>query len=181
MRRTVHLSSALFVAFVAGVAIGTPASAAMCARWDPPDVVALGSPVVVSFRTYALIAKGAGDITLKPWAVPNYAFRVRALSPGGQRSTVPVAPSSSNDRVWVGSLTPDRQGAWTLMILNFPGADASRYEDAVLTVEQTQQEGGNPASTYAAIGLVVIGGLAGFALLIRRHRSRLGDVPSHRS
>jgi hypothetical protein len=121
--------------------------------------------VLVSFRTYAPIAKGRDDVTLKPWAVPDYPFRVRALSPEGQRSTVRVAPSSSDDRVWVGSLTPDQEGAWTLMILNFPGADASCYEDAVLTVEQTQQKQGNPALTYAAIGLLVIGGFAGFALL----------------
>jgi hypothetical protein len=141
----------------------------MCAKWDPPTgAPTVGSPMILSFRTYAPIAKGLEDVTLKPWAFPEYPFRVRALSPEGKRSTVPVAPSSSDDRVWIGSFTPDREGAWTLMILNFPGADASCYADAVLTVEQTQQERGNPALTYAAILLVVVGGLAGVVLLRRR-------------
>jgi hypothetical protein len=109
------------------------------------------------------------DVTLKPWAVPNdYPFNVRALSPEGQRSTVPVAPSSSDDRVWVGSLTPDREGEWKLTILNLQGADPPCYADEIITVEQTQQERGNPALTYAAIGLVVVGGLAGVVLLRRR-------------
>jgi LPXTG-motif cell wall-anchored protein len=169
LRRSVRPCSVLLVAFLATLAPGRPASAAMCARWDPPTAApTVGSPLILSFRTYALIAKGPDDVTLKPWAVPNYPFGVQALSPGGERSTVPVAPSSSDDRVWVGSFTPDREGEWTLIILNFPGADASCYEDAVIKVEQNQHEQGNQALTFAAIGLVVIGGLAGFALLRRR-------------
>jgi hypothetical protein len=143
----------------------------MCAKWDPPTgVVTLSSPVLLSFRTYAPIAKDPDDITLKPWAFPNYPFKVRAVSPEGQRSTVSVAPSSPDDGVWVGSLTPDREGAWTLTILNLEEADAPCYADAIITVEKNRQEQGNRALTYAAIGVVVVGALAGFTLL-RRQRS----------
>jgi hypothetical protein len=92
VRRSTHRPSALLIALFAALAIAPPASAAMCARWDRrTGVVALGSPVPVSFRTYVPTAKRPDDLTLKPWAFPEYPFRVRALSPEGKRSTVPVA------------------------------------------------------------------------------------------
>lgn len=105
---------------------------------------------------------------LRPRAarLPRLPFRVRALSPDGAASNVSMSPDSVDDRVWRGSLTPDVQGRWTLIITNMQGSDTACYTHAVLVVHG---EAGDRTPTYVTVGVVmVLGGIAGFTLFRRR-------------
>lgn len=169
MRRCVKIVPSLVAASLAVIIPAPPASAALCARWDPPAKVLVGRSASLSFRTYVPVSTTGGDYTLEPQAFPDYPFQVRASSPDGTTSRINMSPDSDDGQVWVGSLIPDRQGRWTLSITNLQGSDRVCYKDAVLTVEQRAS---SRAPTYAAIGLAaILAGLAGFALVRRR---RLG-------
>jgi hypothetical protein len=166
VRRSVRAISSLVVGFVGAIVATSPVSAALCAKWDPPAPVAVGSAASISFRTYVPVSGNGDPYNLKPRAFPDYPFQVQALSPEGGASRIDVAPSPEDDRVWVGNLTPDREGAWTLTIVDLQGADVDCYTDSILSVEQ---ERSSLALTVAALGLVVIlGGVAGFWLMSRR-------------
>ena len=166
MRRRIEMLPSLLLAFLSVIVLARSATAALCARWDPPAPGAVGSPVSISFRTYVPVTTSGDDYVLEPHAIPDYPFRVQALSPDGTASKVRMSPDSDGDRVWKGSFTPDRRGRWTLIITNIQGSDTACYTNAVLTVDG---EAGGRAPTYAAIGLVVIlGGITGFAWLRRR-------------
>lgn len=165
--------SVLFIAAFGAVCLATlvsapSASAALCARWDPPSRGSVGTPSTLSFRTYLPISTVGDDYTLEPRAFLDYPFRVRSASPDGTVSTINMSPDAGNGQVWVGTLTPDQQGPWTLSITNLQGSDGSCYQDAVLDVEQGVR---SQAPPYVAIGLVVAicAGLASLAW-IRRHR-----------
>jgi hypothetical protein len=178
MRRRVGLVS-FFVSVFTALATASPASAAMCARWEhAPTGGTIGSPVPLAFGTYALVSVDPDHFRLRPWAVPEYPFRVQAHSPSGAAQTVEMAPRQDDEHVWVGSFTPDREGAWTFTIDNMKGSDPACYTDAIVAVEEGSGRV-NSALTYAAIAFVILGTVAGFVAL-RRRRSRAGDRMSHR-
>jgi hypothetical protein len=147
----------------------SPASAALCANWNSPAQGVVGSDASVSFRTFAPFSIHGDTYTLKPHAFPDYPFDIQAISPRGEASRIDMAPSTNDDQVWLGDLTPDQEGAWTLTIVNLQGADAICYRDAVLVVEEGVR---SETPTFAVLGLVVIlGGVASY-LLMRWRRSR---------
>ena len=166
VRRRIEVLPSVLLASLSVIVLARPATAALCARWDPPAPGAVGSAASISLRTFVPFTTSGDDYVLEPYAVPDYPFRVQALSPDGTRRKVGMSPDSGDDRVWKGSLIPDRQGRWTLIITNFHGSDTACYTRAVLTVDG---EAGGRAPTYAAIGFVVVlGGFACFAWFRRR-------------
>jgi len=169
MRRSFLVKAALGATCLAVLSQAIPATAALCAKWDPPPKGVTGVPASITFRTYIPIPSTGDAYTLEPHAFPDYPFRVRASSPDGAVSEIDMSPDPDAGQVWMGSLTPDRQGRWTLTITNLQDSDAACYTDAVLTVDQASSD----VPTYAAIGLVaILVGLAGLTLVRRRVRSR---------
>ena len=166
--RRVGFASSLFAGVVIAVTAASPASAALCARWeDAPTEGTIGSPVPLSFGTYAPVSVDPDHFRLRPWDVPGYPFRVRAHSPSGDTQTVEMAPRQDDEHVWVGWFTPDREGAWTFTIDNMKGSDAACYTDAIVAVEEGSERG-NLALTYAAIAFVILGAVAAFVALRSR-------------
>jgi hypothetical protein len=96
--------------------------------------------------------------------VPEYPFRVRAHSPSGATHSVEMAPGQDDEHIWVGSVTPDREGAWTFTIDNMKSSDAACYTDAIVAVEEGSGRG-NSTLTCAAIALVILGAVAAFVVL----------------
>jgi hypothetical protein len=166
VRRRNEVMPSLLLASLSAVVLAHPATAALCATWDPPAPGVVGASASVSFRTSVPVATTGDDYVLGPHAFPDYPFRVRALSPDGAASKVSMSPDSVDDRVWRGSLTPDRQGRWTLIITNMQESDTACYTHAVLVVHG---EAGDRTPTYVTVGVVmVLGGIAGFTLFRRR-------------
>lgn len=165
MLRTVKVVPSLVAVFLSVIVLARPASSALCARWELPQAVVVGTTASISFRTYVPVSTNGEDYTLEPHAFPDYPFRVRASAPDGTTSRINMSTDPGDDQVWVGSLTPDRPGRWTLSITNLQGGDAVCYKDATLAVEQ---EAGMPP-VYVGVGLVgILLGLAGFILARRR-------------
>ena len=135
MRRFSLIGSLVFTAFGLAAMVAGPASAALCARWDPPDPAAVGNSSSVSFRTYIPVSTDCGSTyKLEAHPFPDYPFRVRAVSPTGTVVTVAVAPSDEDTSQWLGQFTPDQTGSWTLHIVNLADADAACYSDMPLAV-----------------------------------------------
>ena len=159
----------LVLATASGLLLAPPASAALCARWDPPRQVDEGTQALVSFRTFLPISENGDAYRLKPHAFPDYPFRVQAISPRGEPSRIAIAPSADDNRRWLGSLTPNQEGRWTLTIVNMQGGgDEACYTDATLMVKEGAR---SRLPILAVLGLVVILGCVVSYLLIRR-RSR---------
>jgi hypothetical protein len=152
----------------ASVIVASPASAALCARWNPPEQTSVGNSVSISFRTYAPVSTGANSYSLEPRPFPKYRFRVMALSPGGTEVPVAMVPSDEGSLQWLGEFIPDRAGSWTLHIANLSDAEAACYEDVSLEVT----EGPHGLEwTYLLIGFGAICAIgAGVVVLGRRTR-----------
>lgn len=103
-----------------------PAMAALCIRWEPPTALPDGG-VRVAFRTFAPLAGGG----LRPWAVPEYPFRVSLTAPTGATRPLQMAPNERDRMLWVGRFTRAGDGRWTAQIDNFEeaqGNDPACYE-----------------------------------------------------
>ncbi|MEX0984759.1 MAG: hypothetical protein WD096_06880 [Actinomycetota bacterium] len=168
VRPNCKIIASLVLATASGLVFTAPASAALCARWDPPPQADEGTQVLVSFRTFVPVSTTGDDYTLEPHAFPDYPFRVQAVAPNGTISVIRMYARSDDERVWTGSFTPSQEGAWTLTIANLQGGDAACSIDATLSVEKGS---GINAASYVLIALgVIVVGLAGFEL-VRRRRS----------
>lgn len=166
MRRRNAVLPSLLLASLSVVVLAHPAAAALCATWDPPSARSRGSPRV---RLVPHVRSCCDDRRrLRPRAarLPRLPVPGASLSPDGAASNVSMSPDSVDDRVWRGSLTPDVQGRWTLIITNMQGSDTACYTHAVLVVHG---EAGDRTPTYVTVGVVmVLGGIAGFTLFRRR-------------
>lgn len=170
-RRTLAVISLAVGSLGVVVVSASPASAALCAKWDPPVQGVVGSVASISFRTYVPISTDGDAYTLEPRAFPDYPFKVHAISPQGATSMIEMAPGAEDDRRWLGDLTPDHEGPWTLTIVNLQGGDALCYGDAILMVERGPR---SRTPTFAVLGFfAILGGVAGYSSM-RRRRSRLG-------
>jgi hypothetical protein len=98
VRRRNELMPSLLLASLSAVVLAHPATAALCATWDPPAPGVVGASASVSFRTSVPVATTGDDYVLEPHAFPDYPFRVRALSPDGAASKVSMSPDSVDDR-----------------------------------------------------------------------------------
>ena len=169
MRCVSRVIGLIAVVFAAGVVVARPASAALCAKWDPPETTAAGTSAIVSFRTHVPISTNGDDYTLEPHAFPDYPFRVQAISPNGTAVDVSMATTGNDVLRWSGEFTADQGGSWTLIILNLQDADAPCYADMLLLVTE---EATSRTLEYALVGLVALAAIGGFAVL-RRRRVRL--------
>jgi hypothetical protein len=164
---------ALLVAEIAVVATSAPVTAALCAKWELPPSALPSQTVWIAFRTYVpFMAPTSTGYRLRPYAVPNYPFRVRAIAPDGKALPIRMRPTADATR-WRGAMTPGLPGRWTLRIVNFNGADSACYSDVVLTVrgEKAQPSGSHWLALTVIVGAVALG--AGvLATLRRRRRSR---------
>ncbi len=155
----------LAVVAAVGVAVPAPASAAVCAQWDPPDTAAVGRPASISFRTYAPLSTDGGDYALDTQPFPDYPFRVQAVSPNRTVVKVEMRPTSTNESRWSGRFTPEQAGSWVLHIVNLEDADAACYADVRLVISAARS---SFVATYALIGLVTIAAIGALAVLRRR-------------
>jgi hypothetical protein len=106
--------------------VTAPAMAALCITWEPPTTLPDGG-VRVAFRTFAPLPGGG----LRPWAVPDYPFRVSLTAPTGETRPLKMAPDERDRMLWVGSFTRAGDGPWTAQIDNFEEAqinDPACYE-----------------------------------------------------
>jgi len=149
----------------ASMTVASPASAALCARWNPPEQTSVGNSASISFRTYLPVSTGANSYSLEPHPFPKYHFRVMALSPTGTEVPVAMAPSDEGSLQWLGEFTPDRAGSRTLHIANLSDADAACYEDVSLEVTEGSR---GLEWTYLLIGFAAILALAAVAGLLKR-------------
>jgi len=144
--------------------------AAYCAEWAEPPHVEVGETISVSFRTYVPIASGGDRSTLEPRPIADYPFSVRAVAPDGSARSIDVDRSTESDLDWVGSLTPDQDGAWTLTISNFQASDPACYVDATLMVEEAS--GHRPPTVLAVVLASILGAAGALALVLARRRGR---------
>jgi hypothetical protein len=165
VRRLSVILCLVFGALGVGIIVASPASAALCARWDPPEAASRGRSASISFGTYAPVSTGGATYRLEPHPFPDYPFRVLAVSPTGSGVSVDVAPTDSDGSQWSGAFTPDEGGSWTLQIANLADADAACYADIPLDV--TEASWGSRL-IYAMIGLTMVALIGGLVILGRR-------------
>jgi hypothetical protein len=74
-------------------------------------------------------AKSGGEYKLWCHAFLEYPFKVSARSPTGDARRILVALSGEDATVWLGEVTPDASGPWSLRLESLRAADPACYED----------------------------------------------------
>ncbi len=164
------------------LALAAPAVAAMCVRWEPPSRTPDGN-VRVAFRTFAPLAGGGR----RPWAVPNYPFRVFLAAPDEETRLLAMTPTERDPALWVGSFAPKGDGPWNVSIANFEEAqqnDKGCYRPLRVDLGEAEAlaprvEGVQPSTSWwpwVAGAVALLLGVTATARLVAR-RYRLNTAP----